>query len=116
MRKDVKEAWVAALCSGEYRQTTKTLADCQGHCCLGVLAEVLNKQFPEVYAETQTEFEKTAEGIMIYAGTADYRTGLLPESLIDNIGLRSQTQDELSLRNDNGASFQEIAAYIKGNL
>lgn len=116
MRRDVKKAWVAALCSGEYRQTTGTLANCLGHCCLGVLTEVLNKQFPEVYVESRTQFGKTTAGIAIRYGTAGYRTSFLPESLLYDIGILSQIQGELSLRNDNGASFQEIAAYIQENL
>lgn len=116
MRKDVKEAWVDALRSGKYRQTRETLADYQGHCCLGVLAEVLNKQFPEVYAETQTKFEKTGWEIRIYYNPGSYKAGGLPMSLVDKIGLSSQIQDKLSTRNDDGATFQEIAAYIQENL
>lgn len=36
----LKELWLAALRSGEYPQTTYTLKDRQGYCCLGVLCHV----------------------------------------------------------------------------
>jgi len=34
------QKWVIALRSGEYSQTTGTLEDDSGHCCLGVACEV----------------------------------------------------------------------------
>jgi hypothetical protein len=40
MNADVKAKWVAALRSGEYKQTRGVLADKQGFCCLGVLCEI----------------------------------------------------------------------------
>jgi hypothetical protein len=48
MRKAVRDAWVAALRSGEYQQTIGALSrknadDTRGYCCLGVLCEVARK-------------------------------------------------------------------------
>lgn len=40
MNQEVKALWLAALRSGEYRQTRKRLHDDIGYCCLGVLCEV----------------------------------------------------------------------------
>lgn len=36
--------WTSALRSGEYIQTTGTLQTTVGHCCLGVLCEVADKE------------------------------------------------------------------------
>jgi len=38
--KILKEKWVDALNSGKYQQTTRTLSDEYGYCCLGVLNEI----------------------------------------------------------------------------
>jgi len=45
MKQDIKDKWVAALRSGNYKQGTGELRKvkddgCTYHCCLGVLAEV----------------------------------------------------------------------------
>ena len=45
MKPEIKAAWLAALRSGEYRQTTGTLRDSAGaFCCLGVLCDLAAKQ------------------------------------------------------------------------
>lgn len=42
MDAELKKEWIAALRSGEYRQNTDgTLRNDRGHCCLGVLGEIL---------------------------------------------------------------------------
>lgn len=40
MKKEFKAKWIAALRSGEYKQTKGHLHDENGYCCLGVLCEV----------------------------------------------------------------------------
>lgn len=40
MREEVKDRWVAALRSGQYRQAQGDLQDGQGFCCLGVLCQL----------------------------------------------------------------------------
>lgn len=40
MKKEVAEAWVKALRSGDYKQTTSTLKSPAGYCCLGVLCDI----------------------------------------------------------------------------
>ena len=44
MNQEVKEKWVAALRSGEYKQTKQTLHDKNGFCCLGVLCDLYLKE------------------------------------------------------------------------
>ena len=38
------EKWIKALRSGKYKQTTGTLQDDQGYCCLGVACKVVVKR------------------------------------------------------------------------
>lgn len=38
LKPDVKEKWLSALRSGDYKQTRATLSDTMGYCCLGVVA------------------------------------------------------------------------------
>lgn len=44
MNPEVKAKWVAALRSGEYKQTKDRLKDGSGHCCLGVLCDIFAKE------------------------------------------------------------------------
>jgi len=43
MTPELKALWLAALRSGEYRQTRDTLKDKDGYCCLGVLCHVASE-------------------------------------------------------------------------
>lgn len=42
LRPEAKAAWLAALRSGKYQQTTRDLCNSRGYCCLGVGAKVIN--------------------------------------------------------------------------
>ena len=42
---EVIEDWIKKLRSGEYKQTKRSLKDCNGHCCLGVFMESVNEKF-----------------------------------------------------------------------
>jgi hypothetical protein len=41
LKPDVKQRWLDALRSGQYKQTVGRLKDSEGYCCLGVLCDVL---------------------------------------------------------------------------
>ena len=43
MNPEAKQAWVAALRSGEYQQGFGKLRDTKGYCCLGVLCDLALK-------------------------------------------------------------------------
>lgn len=51
MKKAIMEKWVAALESGEYRQTKGTLRKSGAFCCLGVLCNLHAQEHPEIAAE-----------------------------------------------------------------
>lgn len=62
-KKDYKQLlkWIEALRSGKYSQTTDTLQDGDGFCCLGVACKVLipkKKQFTDSHGELQGIYPK----------------------------------------------------------
>jgi hypothetical protein len=103
----IKEKWVAALRSGDYKQGYARLKkqDAKGnlsYCCLGVLAEVAGFGFLET-ANRSGDFPlKAFEGV--YA--------VLPKEHLKEAGLDSAAQDKLVDFNDGGRSFKWIAYYI----
>jgi len=64
MNPRIKQKWLDALRSGEYKQTTENLQDINGFCCLGVLCDLHSKERGtswvkqidnyELYGEAQT--------------------------------------------------------------
>lgn len=104
MREDIKK-WVEALESGEYKQTQNKLAGNGGYCCLGVYAEVSD--------------------IDCY----DKMVGYLGSNETEDYGLAKETYNKLyktlypiidvdylvELNDVKGASFKDIAAYIREN-
>ena len=48
MNQEIKQEWIAALRSGEYKQATGLLNNCEGMCCLGVLCDLYAKKHSEV--------------------------------------------------------------------
>ena len=46
MKEELRKQWTAALRSGAYRQGTEYLCSNGRYCCLGVLAEIYNKDQP----------------------------------------------------------------------
>ena len=45
MKKEIADKWIAALRSGEYKQVQAYLHTQAGYCCLGVLCDVISKEF-----------------------------------------------------------------------
>jgi hypothetical protein len=100
MDAELKQKWVTALRSGEYKQGRRALKTIHGtHCCLGVLADVID---PNGW-----------EG----RGWKDNTVWLSYN--IDTIDLSDVDQDTLMGMNDcpdDPKSFSEIADYIEANL
>ena len=44
MNKEIKKKWIAALRSGDYKQTSFRLHGNDGFCCLGVLCDIAEKE------------------------------------------------------------------------
>lgn len=102
MNAKYKKPWIKALESGNYRQTQNWLADTNNkkreYCCLGVLCEVA-----EVPRGTDLSYDGDGQN--------------LTNKLKKEFGITNKTHDELTRLNDEeGASFKEIAKFIKENL
>lgn len=96
MDQTLKAKWIEALRSGEYKQTQHKLKDNIGFCCLGVLCDLQGADF---------------DAIEMRFGTLSLSTN--PSEYIGDLGEHSS---KLSMMNDDGKSFTEIADYIEANL
>ena len=68
MKKEIADKWVAALRSGEYKQTTGQLANVERteHCCLGVLCEMAIKDGVDVEVDVRPHdvyFDENSAGL-----------------------------------------------------
>lgn len=98
----IKRKWLAALRSGKYNRVTGQLAKSkfyahQGHCCLGVLAEIVD---PE---------QKTWHGTHGHYGAKDNKSQC--ELLGGYISGRKLSK-LVDLNDSKGKSFKEIAKFI----
>ncbi len=104
MKAELKQAWVEALRSGEYKQGYGRLVcldnskDCR-YCCLGVLCSVTGVDF----GKSNSTF-RTIDGSF-----CDY----LPKSLLDRLELPNDVQFQLAGLNDTGTTFNDIADKIE---
>lgn len=124
MNPEIKERWIGALRSGEYKQAKKQLRFHDHYCCLGVLCDLHSK-------ETGTKWHrgsyphKTGDPDLAYH-TITYlkMEGVLPDEVCLWAGISDpdpkvgcgEPPVKLSKLNDDGASFEEIAGWIEGCL
>lgn len=95
MNAQLKAKWVEALRSGKYLQTQHQLKDDVGFCCLGVLCDIQGADFEAIREEYGT--------LSLSVNPAKYLDGV-------------ESTSRLSLMNDNGSSFDEIAEFIEKYL
>ena len=110
MKAELKDKWVDALKSGDFKQGTIYLKRNPGdivksrpvkatcHCCLGILAEVSD--------DLEFDSGNTINGLDDYFDLNDL--GLL--------GLSIDEQSVLIEMNDNGSDFEAIALWIEENI
>lgn len=125
MRAEIKERWIDALLSGDYKQGTGRLrrqGDDDGpdeFCCLGVLCELAVK-------DGVVERRDPPTGVTCYsygANDDEADSVVLPESVAAWVGLESLSatyttndsdgEGELTVDNDAGAKFEQIAEIIR---
>lgn len=105
-----REKWAEALESGKYAQTKGRLHDDNGYCCLGVACDLYAKEQNLRWARI---------GVDVY--DFDGKIGLLPDSVASWLGVTSTSGDfqedgsyeSLAGKNDQDATFAEIAAIIR---
>jgi len=125
MKQDVKEKWVAALRSDEYKQTKGVLRDTYGYCCLGVLCDLYGKEH-----DVPWSMHPQTPGMRVFDG----ETTTLPESVRLWAGLGSSLGEQVEFEVDDdselgvhtealpeindawGKSFNEIANLIEEQL
>lgn len=113
--KEVRQKWVAALKSGEYKQGTESLhrkfedGGKDEFCCLGVLCDLYAKDHPEVNYLTQDYFDKEGNHSIAYYQEA----ALPPQEVMDWAGIDMRYAIELAKVNDEGAGFPHLATMIE---
>ena len=115
MKAELKQRWIEALRSGKYTQGTGclrrgSLDGTMYHCCLGVLAEILDE------IEGEHRWRKQ-EKIHLWNGF----TGIINVSVCKRIGLNYEIQGMLTAQNDGEdeygfCSFEKIADWIEKNV
>ena len=124
MNKEIKERWVAKLRSGDCLQGRSGLKyDCNGetrYCCLGVLTELYAQEHGIKFTVNGNKLkydqgeELICEAVRVWAGLESHD----PE--VSFIPLRGSISTnnvrELSIINDSGSSFAEIADMIEASL
>lgn len=108
MKPEIREAWIKALKSGDYEQTSGALRRDNGFCCLGVLCNLHAIAHPEL-ALKQVD-------VSWYLG----EDAGLPKAVMQWAGIDSKygeyTNGSLADDNDDGESFSTIARIINRNF
>ncbi len=99
MTKAERDAWVAALRSGKYKQGRGYLRTNKGFCCLGVFCDLRN---PEGWVHDASEIWRHQGGML-------YAMGYFSTPVDD---ARASTVANM---NDEGKPFAEIADWIEAN-
>jgi len=110
MQEDLKQKWLEALRSGEFKQGRAVLhnTDDNSFCCLGVLCTVddnvkavrVNDMHSTVF-----KFPQDSDG---------EHTGVLPRTYTDEIGLSPNLASSLMSLNDSAAyNFEKLAEIIE---
>lgn len=142
MNPEVKKEWVDALRSGNYSQTTGTLRDSSGYCCLGVLTQLYAEKFPEKLVVKTGEYSFEYITVNEDGTRSDPETSVLPHVVVEWAGLANNnpdlegdiflTDDELDdldgeetatytmpaseWNDDHDAGFDRLAMFIENQL
>jgi hypothetical protein len=110
MNKDLKDKWIKALRSGNYKQGNRQLrSNNNEYCSLGVLCDVgdLGEWKNDRNGEKRFKFAATGVACLM----------AIPDAVLHIIGLNCVTACELMSMNDTeGKSFDQIADYIEENV
>ena len=122
MKQEIKEKWVAALRSGEYKQTKGYLHNEEGYCCLGVLANLWAKEKGLEWKNSDGVYAMDGCEMQLPSGVVNW-AGLPTDDPYVNTpeGMNSETGDLVRLieLNDGGTldftslTFAQIADIIE---
>ena len=112
MNEQVKEKWLSALRSGDYKQTQLKLHTDDGFCCLGVLCDLYGKEHNVEWKLAEDDYSNNYE--------FQEEPERLPLFVIEWAGVKNDNPEicETSLAelNDTGSTFNEIADLIEKHL
>jgi hypothetical protein len=116
MNKYWKDKWLTALRSGEYKQTTECLRDDKGYCCLGVLSDLVAKEYPEQFK--WNKFEELKVNKYQLTTTGNVESAVLMDEIVDITKVpdrygKLEDEQYLTKYNDDGYTFEEIADLIE---
>ena len=110
MNQEIKAKWVAALRSGEYKQTKDVLQSSSGYCCLGVLCDIHEKETGFSIVDNLRETiddEHLGHTVQQWAGLGfEYGAHVFI----------SHDNRPLTAHNDSGKTFLQIADAIEEQL
>ena len=123
MNQEIKERWVAALRSGEYKQGRGSLNKGDFFCCLGVLCDLAAKE-GLVDAVVDSGLDLYSGGEVLYSdkrNREDASNLILPDVVKEWAGLDENnpsvnSSGTLAELNDQGYDFEYIAATIENQL
>lgn len=104
MNKEIKQKWLEALRSGRYEQGTGRLRSNHGkYCCLGVLEDVVQ---PEGWLRTGGCWKNRDKCSGFISHATLYESNIPPKV----------AYYLMSMNDDSGKTFSEIADWIEANL
>ncbi|RYZ76577.1 MAG: hypothetical protein EOP04_31915 [Proteobacteria bacterium] len=129
MKPEIAKLWIEALRSGEYLQGTRSLrTDRSTFCCLGVLCELarveVNGEWERLGEENQWDESRNEYQWFFHIGVHKLWS-YLPKEVVAWAGLQSDNcyvvgdegfKTTLSMMNDRGKTFAEIAQTIEANM
>lgn len=101
MNRELVQAWIAALRSGEYAQGNLSLHPAGKFCCLGVAHDLLVKRGEAKWSKDRSE------------GGVHVLDEYLPDDEAALFGLKRSHMESLAKANDAGDSFAYIADRIE---
>lgn len=117
MKPEIKEKWIAALISGDYKQTKFRLRDQSGFCCMGVLCDLYLKENDDSWElscsgsySVLDESEIIPTAVAEWAGMEDKNPWIMIDSELSKVTSLS------GLNDDEEFKFPEIAQYIAEQL
>ena len=123
MNQSVKEKWITALRSGEYKQTDGRLRQGDCYCCLGVLTDLYNKD-----NQNDHHYWHEEDGRYGYSSDGFIAEATLPDSVMKWAGLKEcnptvreermgKPVTSLAYLNDNeDLGFNQLADIIEKQL
>lgn len=110
MNADIKQRWVEALRSGQYKQGSGCLKVNNSYCCLGVLCELHRQDFPG------EKWQRENKNSSRFGYISGYKVCAPPWEVSTWAGLDPSAYGLLADANDSGADFPTIASLINEML